>query len=55
VIGATYVGRYPPLYYAIVGLPSLVWHTNTAVYMMRLLSGLLCALLLGLAIALAAI
>ena len=54
VIGATYVGRYPPLYYAIVGLPSLVWHSNTAVYLMRLLSGLLCALLLGLAIALAA-
>jgi hypothetical protein len=54
-IGVTYVGRYPPLYYAIVGLPSLVWHTNTAVYLMRLLSGLLCSMFLGLAIALAAL
>ena len=25
VPAATYVGRYPPLYYAIVGLPSLAW------------------------------
>ncbi len=49
----TYVGRYPPLYYAIVGLPSLVWHSDLAVYLMRLLSGLLSALFLGLAIALA--
>ena len=54
-IGVTYVGRYPPLYYAIVGLPSLVWHTNTAVYLMRLLSGLLCSMFLGLAFALAAL
>jgi hypothetical protein len=54
-IGVTYVGRYPPLYYAIVGVPSLVWHTNTAVYLMRLLSGLLCSMFLGLAIALAAL
>ncbi len=53
--GVTYVGRYPPLYYAIVGLPSLIWHTNTAVYFMRLLSGLLCSMFLGLAIALAAL
>ena len=50
----TYVGRYPPLYYAIVGLPSLVSHTDTAVYLMRLLSGLASALFLGLALALAA-
>ena len=55
VIGVTYVGRYPPLYYAIVGLPSLIWHTNTAVYLMRLLSGLLCSMFLGLAFALAAL
>ena len=50
----TYVGRYPPLYYAIVGLPSLVSHTDTAVYLMRLMSGLASALFLGLALALAA-
>ena len=47
----TYDGRYPPLYYAIVGLPSLAWHTDVAVYLMRLLSGLLSALFLGLALA----
>ena len=51
----TYVGRYPPLYYAIVGLPSLVSHTDTAVYLMRLMSGLASALFLGLALALAAL
>jgi Predicted membrane protein (DUF2142) len=51
----TYVGRYPPLYYAIVGLPSLAWNADAAVYLMRLLSGLLSALFLGLALALAAI
>ena len=43
----------PPLYWAIVGLPSLVWHSDLAVYLMRLLSGFLSALFLGLAIALA--
>lgn len=51
----TYVGRYPPLYYAMVGSPSLVWHTTEAVYLMRLLSGVITALLLGLAFALAAV
>jgi hypothetical protein len=51
----TYVGRYPPLYYAIVGLPSLAWHTDVADYLMRLVSGLLSALFLGLALALAAV
>jgi hypothetical protein len=50
----TYDGRYPPLYYAIVGLPSLVSQTDAAVYAMRFVSGALTALLLGLAIALAA-
>jgi hypothetical protein len=47
----TYVGRYPPLYYAIVGLPSLVSQSDAAVYAMRLLSGVLTASLIGLAIA----
>lgn len=51
----TYVGRYPPFYYAIVGLPSLVSQTDAAIYGMRLVSGLLTAALLGLAIALVAI
>jgi hypothetical protein len=53
-LATTYVGRYPPLYYVIVGLPSLGWHSNLAVYLMRLISGLLSALFLGLALALAA-
>ena len=48
----TYVGRYPPLYYAVVGLPSLVSASDTAIYGMRLVSGLLTAVLLGLSIAL---
>ena len=55
VKATTYVGHYPPLYYLLVGWPSLAWHTNTAVYLMRLTSGLITALLLGLAIALAAV
>ena len=55
VTATTYVGRYPPLYYAIVGLPSLAWHTDVAGYLMRLVSGLLSSLFLGLALALAAV
>jgi Predicted membrane protein (DUF2142) len=48
----TYVGRYPPLYYAVVGLPSLVSASDNAIYGMRLVSGLVTAALLGLSIAL---
>ena len=55
VPAATYVGRYPPLYYAIVGLPSLAWHTSLTDYLMRLLSGLLTALMVGLALALSSV
>jgi hypothetical protein len=54
-LATTYVGRYPPLYYAIVGIPSLLWHTDVAVYLMRLVSGLISALVLGLAFALASV
>jgi hypothetical protein len=54
VKATTYVGRYPPLYYAIVGLPSLASSTDTGVYLMRLMSGLVSSLFLGLALALAA-
>lgn len=50
----TYVGRYPPLYYSLVGLPSLVSQTDAGVYGMRLISGLLTSVLLGLALAVAA-
>jgi hypothetical protein len=52
---ATYVGRYPPLYYAVVGLPTLVMHSESVIYFMRLVSALLDALLLSLAFAIASI
>jgi len=42
VVGTT-AGRYPPLYYAVVGLPTLVAPPKQAVYLMRLISILLCA------------
>jgi hypothetical protein len=51
----SYVGRYPPLYYAFVGLPTLVMHSESVIYLMRLVSALLDSILLGLALAVAAI
>jgi hypothetical protein len=56
VAGATrqawiYNVRYPPLYYAIVGLPTLLWSGNGALYLMRLLSAAICALFIALAAA----
>jgi hypothetical protein len=47
---ATYVGRYPPLYYLIVGLPSLATVSEVGIYLMRLVSGLLDAILVSLAL-----
>jgi hypothetical protein len=52
---STYVGRYPPLYYAVVGLPTLAMHSENVIYFMRLVSALLDALLLGLAFAIASV
>jgi hypothetical protein len=49
VAGATYTGRYPPAYYAIVGVPTLVTSSVEGFYAMRLLSALLAAAFLGLA------
>ncbi|HVC14486.1 MAG TPA: DUF2142 domain-containing protein [Acidimicrobiales bacterium] len=46
----TYVGRYPPLYYLIVGLPSLAVVSTTGIYLMRLTSALLNALLISVAL-----
>ncbi len=46
----TYVGRYPPLYYLIVGVPSLAFVSKTGIYLMRLMSGLLNAVLISLAL-----
>lgn len=46
----TYVGRYPPLYYVVVGLPSLLFVSKAGIYLMRLMSSLLNALLISLAL-----
>jgi hypothetical protein len=45
-----YTGRYPPLYYAVVGLPSLVLSSQSGVYLMRLFSAALNAIFLALAV-----
>ncbi len=44
-----YVAPYPPLYYAIVGIPSLLGDHDAELYLMRLVSALLSALMIGLA------
>ena len=51
VLTQTYVGRYPPLYYAIVGLPTLVFVSVKGIYAARVLSGALSAAMLALAVA----
>ncbi len=50
---ASYVGRYPPLYYLVVGIPSLFGTGAGSVYGMRLISGLLSAFFLAWAVWLA--
>jgi hypothetical protein len=45
--GQTYMGAYPPLYYALVGWPSWFLSPGPAVYAMRVLTALLCAALLA--------
>jgi hypothetical protein len=47
---ASGAGRYNPVYYAVVGTPALPFDGNTAVYVMRLSSILLCWLLFWLAL-----
>lgn len=49
VSAISYVGNYNPLYYALVGWPTLLLLGAKCVYLMRLCSALLNALLLGLA------
>ena len=51
----TYVGRYPPLYYSLVGLPTLVTSSVWGFYAMRTISALICAALVGLAFAVVAV
>jgi hypothetical protein len=55
ITSTSYVGRYPPLYYAAVGLPTLVMHSESVVYFMRLIGAFMDALLLSLALAIAAL
>jgi len=43
VDASTYVGRYPPLYYALVGWPSLFTDGDLAIYLMRIMTALLAA------------
>lgn len=45
----TWVGAYNPVYYALVGMPSLVLDGNDAVYGMRLVSAVINSILIGLA------
>jgi len=51
VSASTYVGRYPPLYYAIVGLPAKEIDSAFGLYLMRLLSALLAAAVAALSFA----
>jgi hypothetical protein len=53
ITSTSYVGRYPPLYYAAVGIPTLFMHSESVVYVMRIIGALLDSLLLGLALAIA--
>lgn len=46
----TYAGRYPPLYYLVVGLPSLASTSVTGLYLVRLMSALVNALFIALAL-----
>jgi hypothetical protein len=46
----TYVGRYPPLYYALVGLPTLALVSVKGIYAARLVSAALSAAMLALAV-----
>lgn len=43
----TAAGRYPPLYYLVVGLPSLAFPSSTGVYLARFVSGAISAALLA--------
>jgi hypothetical protein len=44
---ATDVGLDPPSFYAVVGLPSLIFQSTIAIYLMRMMSVLVCAALLA--------
>ena len=46
---ATTAGLYNPVYYALVGWPSLIFHDQSGLYVMRMVGGLLSSLFLALA------
>jgi hypothetical protein len=50
IFASTYQARYPPLYFAIVGLPTYLRGSSVDIYLMRLLSALLSAIFLALAL-----
>ena len=54
VDGRTQAGRYPPAYYAFVGLPTLVWTDLEVLYLVRGMSAALVAALLAAAVTAAA-
>ncbi|MBC7593156.1 MAG: DUF2142 domain-containing protein [Kineosporiaceae bacterium] len=47
VTSSTSAGLYNPTYYALVGWPSLIFHDDTGVYAMRIVSGILSSLFLA--------
>ena len=49
VTGTTTAGYYNPIYYALVGWPTLVFSDSTGIYAMRIVSGILSSGLLALA------
>lgn len=53
VTATTYVGRYPPLYYLLVGWPSLFSSSTWVLYAMRFASGMATASMIALAFAVA--
>lgn len=54
VTAASYVGRYPPFYFLVVGLPTLFGSGVWTLYAMRIVSAAFSGLYLGLAVATAA-
>ena len=52
---SSYQARYPPLYFAVVGLPSYFRGSSVDIYLMRLVSALLSAIFLALALSAAVV
>lgn len=52
VDATTTAGLYNPVYYALIGWPSLIFQDSSGIYAMRIVSGILCALFVALSITL---